>query len=46
MGMRQETHPFLVAYTHKDDAQGQTNRKRAYQQVIEATLKYIKENNL
>lgn len=46
MDIRQQKHPFVVVYTHKTDTEGQTNTKRAYQRIIEETLKYIKSNNL
>ncbi len=44
--VRQQIHPFAVVYTYKTDTGGQTNSERAYQRIIEATLKYIQDNKL
>jgi hypothetical protein len=37
---------FLIKYSKKEDKQGITNVKNAQRRVVEATINYIKENNL
>lgn len=37
---------FLIKYSKTEDKQGITNVKNAQRRVVEATIKYINDNNL